>query len=260
MTPRVFLPATWVWTMVVLQVAVAEQFLDGADVVALLQQVGGKAVAQGVNRGVLGDICLADCPLELALQVRDMDVMPPLLAGAGVARVGGGREHPEPPPLFAGIGVLDFKGMGQRDPFAIIKHKVLLECLPGLGKVGQQVVFQRIGQDRDPILVSLAGTDGKGCPFEVDILDPEGGALLEPQPATVDQPDHEQVNAAQVAEDPRDLLFAENHGEPPPILGADGFGDIVELLVENVAEEEEQGVECLVLGRGGNLALDGDMA
>ena len=38
-----------------LDVAVAEEFLDGADVVSVLEEVGGEGVAQGVTGGGLGD-------------------------------------------------------------------------------------------------------------------------------------------------------------------------------------------------------------
>jgi hypothetical protein len=39
-------------------VAVAEELLDGADVGAVFQQVGGEGVAEGVAGGALGDAAL----------------------------------------------------------------------------------------------------------------------------------------------------------------------------------------------------------
>ena len=49
-------------------VLVAEQLLDGADVVAVLEQVGGEAVAEGVGCDGLGEVGVegggADGPLD----------------------------------------------------------------------------------------------------------------------------------------------------------------------------------------------------
>jgi len=41
-----------------LQAAVAQEPLDEPDVCPFLQEVGGETVAEGVDRGVFGDICL----------------------------------------------------------------------------------------------------------------------------------------------------------------------------------------------------------
>lgn len=43
-----------------LHILVPEQFLNRADIVAGLQQVGGEAVAEGMTAGMLGEACLTD--------------------------------------------------------------------------------------------------------------------------------------------------------------------------------------------------------
>ena len=45
-------------------IAVAQQLLHGADVGARLQQVGGEAVAQGVDRGMFGNARFRQCSLQ----------------------------------------------------------------------------------------------------------------------------------------------------------------------------------------------------
>ena len=45
----------------------AKQLLDGPDIIALFQEMGGKAVTEGVDRGVGGDIGRPYRLLELAL-------------------------------------------------------------------------------------------------------------------------------------------------------------------------------------------------
>jgi len=49
-------------------ILVAEQLLDGPDVVTLLEQVGGKRVTEGVARGRLGNPGTADRILHGALE------------------------------------------------------------------------------------------------------------------------------------------------------------------------------------------------
>jgi hypothetical protein len=49
-------------------VPVAQQLLDGADFVAVLQQVGGERVPEGVARGRLGDSGAADASLHRPLE------------------------------------------------------------------------------------------------------------------------------------------------------------------------------------------------
>lgn len=59
-------------------VAVAEELLDGADVVTALQQVGGEGVAKGMATGTLVDASRADGAGHGSLHVRLMGVMPAL--------------------------------------------------------------------------------------------------------------------------------------------------------------------------------------
>ena len=48
-------------------IGVAEQFLNGADVIATLQQMCGKRMAQGMRRGGLDQAGIAHCLLHGAL-------------------------------------------------------------------------------------------------------------------------------------------------------------------------------------------------
>lgn len=57
----------------------AEQSLNHADVVASLQEVIGKRVAENMRSNFLGDFCAADCIIERPLQIRFMEVITPTL-------------------------------------------------------------------------------------------------------------------------------------------------------------------------------------
>src|SRR5213593_719528 len=75
-------------------VAVADELLDGPDVVAGLEEVGGERVAQSVAAGGLCDAGVAHGVLDRALHdglVQVMTVVPP---GVAVAVVAGGGKDP----------------------------------------------------------------------------------------------------------------------------------------------------------------------
>jgi hypothetical protein len=63
-----------------LDVFVPEQFLNGPDVVPLLQEVGGEGVAEGVARRMLGDPRLTGRELDSPLDEGLIGVMAPLHA------------------------------------------------------------------------------------------------------------------------------------------------------------------------------------
>jgi hypothetical protein len=79
-------------------VGMAQQFLNGADVAAALEQVRGEAMPQGVGRCRLGDAGLHQSSLERPLEGLVKQVVAP---NHPAARIRGQvilREHPEPRP------------------------------------------------------------------------------------------------------------------------------------------------------------------
>jgi hypothetical protein len=77
-------------------VSVAEQFLDGADIGAALEEVGGEAVAEGVAARVLGEACSADGSGNGALNDGLVDVVPIAMARRGFDVGPAGGEQPLP--------------------------------------------------------------------------------------------------------------------------------------------------------------------
>jgi hypothetical protein len=75
-----------------LDVAVAQQLLDGADVVPLLEEVGGERVPEGVAAGGLGQPGLRDRLLHRLLHGRLVQMV--AADGAG-ARIAAGRSTPQ---------------------------------------------------------------------------------------------------------------------------------------------------------------------
>jgi hypothetical protein len=61
-------------------IAVAKEFMDGADVVVRLKQMRGKAVAEGMGRDTFQNLCLHNRPFDCLLQMRFMKIVAPFLS------------------------------------------------------------------------------------------------------------------------------------------------------------------------------------
>src|SRR6185295_4870239 len=130
--------------------------LDGANVVAVLQQVGGEGVPEGVGAGHLGDAGGAAGGADGALDGRLVEVVPADLAGGRIGVVAGGGEDPLPDPLAAGGGVLSSNGVGEVDVAGVGGYVAFV--LPAdRVQVAPQVFDEGLGHHGHAILAALAG-------------------------------------------------------------------------------------------------------
>src|SRR5262249_58805749 len=109
--------------------------MDRADVVALLDQMSGEGVAEGVARRRLRDAGTADRVLHRPLEDGFVEVMAASLAGEAVDVKAGGGKDPLPAPQTARVGVLVHLGPGQFDPASALSE-VSLMLLPHAFNVG----------------------------------------------------------------------------------------------------------------------------
>ena len=86
-------------------VAVAEQFLNRADVMPPFQQMGGKRMTEAVGGGELADLCRNHSAPNCFLHQARIQVMPPLLPGFVIVPALVLGEHPLPVPLPVGMTV-----------------------------------------------------------------------------------------------------------------------------------------------------------
>ncbi len=87
-------------------VAVPEELLDGADVVAILQQVCRERVAEGMAGGALRDGSPLESLSHGTLEHGFVQVVASVLAGRTLDVDSGGGEHPLPGPFPAGVRIL----------------------------------------------------------------------------------------------------------------------------------------------------------
>jgi hypothetical protein len=109
-------------------VAMAQPFLHGANVVAVGEQVRGKGMPEGVAGDPFGESCLSDGGRHCSLNQTFIDVMTPLFASLRIASATFVREHELPVPLAVGVRVLTSKGMWQFHATVPIDRVLPVNC------------------------------------------------------------------------------------------------------------------------------------
>lgn len=162
-------------------VAMTEQLLDGADVVAGLEQVGREAVAEAVAGGALRKVGSCAGGAECLLEHGFVEVVAPHLLGVRLAILPRGREHPLPRPLARGLGILASEGAGKLD-VSCATRQVRIEETPYSAEVDPQWLPQPGGQHGDAIFCALCRHAPECAPRRWRDLDAQASAFEESQP------------------------------------------------------------------------------
>ncbi len=140
-------------------VAVAQEFLDGADVVAGFEEVGGEAVAEGVGCGHFGDSGLEEGGVEGFLDDGGVKVMAAFLLGVAIVPEVFLGEEPLPFDFGVGVGVFVVEGVGQADgAYAVGEVDLVLEfefldvCADG--------EFEAVWEHDAAVFVAFSAADG----------------------------------------------------------------------------------------------------
>lgn len=219
----------------------AEQPLNGADIVAVLEQVGGEGMAEGVGANALiGDAGGFGCTSNGFLQGAGIGVV---AAGEAGARVDGeaiGWEGILPGPSARGVGKLEAQCVGQVD-IGVPSSKVVLEGEPDVAQVASERGDDGFGQDGGAILEAFGLADDDLPVSEVEIFEAQADAFHEAQAAAVEELSHQKVGAGEVLEDGLDFAPGEDGWDAFRAAGAQGVDRQVEFDLEDVLGEEEQG-------------------
>ncbi len=205
-------------------VAVAEQFLHGADVIAGFEQVGGEAVAQRVRVRRLVDPGAPRGLFDVALDGLFVDVVAADHAAARVGAVAGGGKDVLPAPFAAGVRIFTLQGMRQFH----VGHaggQILVVPAAPLGEVRAQIRHDAGRQHCHAILVTLAAADGDLVALEIDIFDAQAQAFHEPHAGAVEQAHHQPRRAARGGQQALRFALGEHHRQA---LGRLGVRDAVE--------------------------------
>ena len=126
-------------------VAVAEELLDSANVVAGLEEVGGEGVAEGVAAGRLGDFGGLAGRVEGTLEHGFVQVVAPQLA-ARVAVVARGRKDPLPGPFTLGEGKFVNERSWQLDVACAFCEVGLSCCRCTVSRCARRGAHRRVGR------------------------------------------------------------------------------------------------------------------
>jgi len=118
-------------------IGVTQELLDGADVVAAFQQMGGKAVTQGMTVDPLTDRGRHGRLFDALLQAVFMDMVPPGLAAARIERQPAAGKNILPGPFLRGIGIFPGQGVGKKDLTRPLGQIILVQPVPLAKMVGQ---------------------------------------------------------------------------------------------------------------------------
>src|SRR5947209_490319 len=228
-------------------VVVAQQFLDGADVAAVFEQMGGEGVSKRVRCSAFAEPRPPNSVEHGALQDRLVQVMTAALARSPVDIEPSSGKRPLPRPFPPCVRVFASEGPWQLDPAGATRQIGLMLSLH-LAQLPGQRLLGHYRQHRDAILGALTVANDDLVHREVDVLHSQAGALEQAQPGAVEQTGHEAWRPVQLGDDCANLVASQDNRQ---VLRSPRPNDVVEpgkLLMQDVAIEKQQRAQRLVLG------------
>lgn len=234
-----------------------KKFLNRSYIIAVLEQVGGEGVSEGVACGTFADASLLNGHLDITLQPRRVKMMTTLRVGTRIQRAFGRGEQVLPDEFGRGIGVFCMEGAGEIHLPAVDSHIFFMKEAD-LFDLALEIGQNDVGQGSDAVLFALAIAHGNGPVVEIHILDAQADTFHETQTRTIEKLSHEFVRTVKLVYHSQGFGMGEDRGET---FGAFGIGqdDRVDVLVKDFAIEEENCAERLVLGGSRHPALGGEV-
>jgi hypothetical protein len=235
-------------------IVVPEQWLNGADVGAALEQVSGEGMTNGVGADVLRQTGTANRHLGGVVDDAGGTIM---ATGHTRARVNGampGRKDLRPPPCLGGIGVFPGQRMGEVR-LAMPLSRILLMQRPDPGQVVLEQRGERSGNGGEPVFVALARTDGQWLHLIVDVLDPEPDRFDDAPAAPVGKFGNQWGGSIHERDDGGDFFACHDHGNVDLLVDAPGIDAPLDGVVEDARVEEHQGSHGLVLGGSSDVSM-----
>jgi hypothetical protein len=237
---------------------VAEEFLDGADVIAGFEEMGGEGVAEGVAADWFGDLGELDCGTNGALEDLLVEVMAAGFAGARIDGKACGGEGVLPGPLAGSARIFTIESVGQVD-FAEAIGEVFFVQNFDAGEVFAQGRFENFRQEGDAVFIAFAVADDDLVEVEIDILDAEAEAFHEAEAGAVKEFGEELVGAGHGCKEAVGFIARHDDGQAGGAFGADELIHPLERLMEDFVVKKDNGVESLVLGGGGDFLVNGEV-
>ena len=167
----------------------------------------------------------------------------------------GGGEYVLPDPLTAGGGKLPLEGVREVN-LAVLLGEIFGVELGGADELLLERVDQGCREDGVAVLPAFAVADEELPAGEIEVFDAEADAFHQPQTGAVEEAGHELVLTGHRREDEDGLFVGEDGREAAGFASADGVDRQVEVDLQDIPVQEEQGAQSLVLSGGSNVLLD----
>ncbi len=153
------------------------------------------------------------------------------------------------------VGVFARQGVRQPDfPEAVLK--VGLMDLPNRLNLTLERRYERVGHDGDAVVFAFSVADDDLTISEIDIFDAEAETFHQAKSRAIEDLRHEFGDAGHAVDDGERLRAREDDGERFGFFGADNGGGDFNFPLENVAVEEKDGGERLILSGGGDVLFN----
>ena len=193
------------------EVFVAEHVLNGPDIDAAFEHVGGEAVTEDVGFDVFGDSGFSGGFFQGALEDVGVEVVPPGDSGAGIAGEDIGGEDILPMPGPRGLGVFSLEGVGQFDRSVALGEVLIVKAF-GVGDLGFEIGDENAGKDGDAILAAFTVTNGDLAARDIDVFDPESEGLNHTHSGSVHELAQKALNAVEAGEKVNDFAGGQDIG------------------------------------------------
>lgn len=199
----------------------AEQFLDGADVIAVFQQVRGETVAEGVAGDVLVNVGLLRGASDGFLHHAFVKVMAADQAGAWVFGMARGGEDVLPVPFAGGVWIFSGEGMREIDVAEAVAEVGVIERAHGV-KMGLQRRGEGAREHGAAVFRAFAVADGDFIAGEIEVFDAQPQAFEDAEAAAVKNLGDQTIDAVQFGDDAAGFVWREDGGEALRFFGAHG--------------------------------------
>ena len=239
-------------------VGVAEDVLEGADVGVGIEEMGGEAVPEDVAGDALGDVGFLGCFFELPLHGVFEEVVAGEFTRFRMCAEFGCREEKAPGEIGGGVGVFSLEGEGKVDG-GTVGLEVLLVLLPESREFVVEAGLEAVWEWHDAVFPSFGVVDLDGSVVEIEVFDAEGHGFADAQAGSVHDLGGDFPRVLELFKKLLNFLTAQDGGRALVFAGLHGRLDDEFAVLEDGPVKEDEGVESLLLGGGGDVSLEDEV-
>src|SRR5712692_9864654 len=191
-------------------IRVSEQFLNSAYIIIGLQEMGGKAVAEGRGGYTFQELCLPDRRPDRLLPVRFVPMISPVLPLNWNESQRLGRKEPLPDQFPWGGRIFLFEQTIQEYARVPCRNVLVMEFHHPL-KLRLQCRQNRLWDGNGPVLLPLAVVDGEDSGVEIEMMQAQLQTFEQAETAAIQQLDHQVIGRREMLQHGINFLPGEHN-------------------------------------------------